>query len=231
MDHEAIQEILAGHVLHALSGEEARRAESLLAEHVPSCAICRDAVDGFQRLAGDLALGALVGPVPDVLLARLHREIRGSRRWRSVGLAGAAAAALIIAIAGFAVTQEGRANHLAEQRATLARFLDFSTRPDASRVPVGPMTEIARPGIEQFYIYGQGVPAPRPGYVYSLWLESGPSSLNPSFRHIADFIPDDGFVLLPIAFDPTLFRRVVISLEPQSRPRSSPSGESWSSPT
>ncbi len=226
MEHEAIEELLAGYALRSLSGEDAREADRLLTEHVPTCAICRDALTGFQELAGELALDVPAAPPPETLLVRLHRDLEApARRLGPRTLVAAAASfALVVGLGGFALTQGMRANRLAQQRATLAEFADFSNRPDANRVAVGPMTEVARPGIEQFYIYGQGIPAPPPGSVYSLWLASGERYL-----HVTDFRPADGAVILPIAFDPTEFDRVVISVEREGAAASRPSGRSWSS--
>ena len=40
-DHEQLEELLAGYALLALSEEDAARADRILTEHVPGCALCR----------------------------------------------------------------------------------------------------------------------------------------------------------------------------------------------
>ena len=57
-DHQRIDELIAGHVLRALEGEDAAEAERVLAEHVPTCPRCRSILDELEETAGDLALAA-----------------------------------------------------------------------------------------------------------------------------------------------------------------------------
>ena len=80
MEHEAIEELLAGYALRSLSGEDAREADRLLTEHVPTCPICRDALTGFQELAGELALDVPAASPPETLLVRLHRDLEAPAR-------------------------------------------------------------------------------------------------------------------------------------------------------
>src|SRR5207247_8260206 len=82
-DHDRIEEMLAGYVLLGLSGEDAVEADRLLSEHVPSCPRCRDAMAGFQAVAGDLALAVSPAQPPDLVLPRVRRggaEAPGRRR-------------------------------------------------------------------------------------------------------------------------------------------------------
>ena len=74
-------------MLRALEGEDAAEAERVLAEHVPTCPRCRSILDELEETAGDLALAAGPAPPPELLLTRLHREIRetGHERRRPVG--------------------------------------------------------------------------------------------------------------------------------------------------
>ena len=72
IDHEAIDELLAGYVLRSLTGEDAEAADRLLTDHVPECTDCRATLDAFQGLTGDIALVAAPVPVPASLI-----------RWRS----------------------------------------------------------------------------------------------------------------------------------------------------
>src|SRR6059036_381924 len=83
-DHDRIEEMLAGYVLLGLSGEDAVEADRLLSEHVPSCPRCRDAMAGFQAVAGDLALAVSPAQPPDLVLPRIRRG------WPRPRFAGAA---------------------------------------------------------------------------------------------------------------------------------------------
>ena len=55
-DHDLIEELLAGYALQSLSGEDAAKADRLLAGHVPSCSLCREILVDFQAVTGDIAL-------------------------------------------------------------------------------------------------------------------------------------------------------------------------------
>lgn len=77
--HEAIEGLLAGYVLRALSGEDAALTDSLLLDHLPSCAGCRDTLAILQRIAGDLALAVPAVAPPESLLLKLTHEL-----WRDV---------------------------------------------------------------------------------------------------------------------------------------------------
>lgn len=73
--HEAIEELLAGYALRSLSREDAALTDSLLLDHLPSCAGCRDTLAIFQRIAGDLALAVPAVASPESLLLRLAHEL------------------------------------------------------------------------------------------------------------------------------------------------------------
>ena len=79
-DHERIEELLAGYVLQSLSGEDAARADWLLARHVPSCSRCREILVDFQAVTGDLALTAQPLEPPETLLPRLQPSRLGQPR-------------------------------------------------------------------------------------------------------------------------------------------------------
>src|SRR3954454_2545884 len=107
MEHDRIEELLAGYALQSLSGDDARETDRLLADHVPSCAACRGILRDFQGVTGDLALGAEAVAPPDVLLPRLHREMGApARRRRPVAVAAAAASIVaVVGMAGLSVSQ------------------------------------------------------------------------------------------------------------------------------
>jgi predicted anti-sigma-YlaC factor YlaD len=86
-DHDRIEELLAGYVLRSLSGDDAREADRLLSEHVPSCPACRATLNDFQALMGEMAPSR--SPRPRCCsrgsIARWVRPRPGagrSRRWR-----------------------------------------------------------------------------------------------------------------------------------------------------
>ena len=83
MDHERIEELLAGYVLLALSGEDAIEADRLLSEHVPTCPMCRETLAGFQvcsirlkLVSCAIALLTLMPNVAELMLAEVHRDAR-----------------------------------------------------------------------------------------------------------------------------------------------------------
>jgi hypothetical protein len=73
--HEAIEELLAGYVLRALSDEDAALADGLLLDYLPSCTGCRDTLATFQRIAADLALAVPAVAPPESLLLKLTQEL------------------------------------------------------------------------------------------------------------------------------------------------------------
>jgi hypothetical protein len=229
--HEAIEELLAGYVLRSLSGEDAARADQLLSDHVPSCAACRDTLAVFQSVTADLALDA--GPIapPDTLLPRLHRDLgtQGSRR-RSMGVfAVAASVVAVVGLAGLTVTQGVRANNAQSRMNDISQAFDFARQPGASMVPIDgatsgtqPLTEISDPGVEEFYLVGRDLPSPGDGMVYRVWLVSGTT---PTFA--GDFLPAQGFTVVPLEFDPSRFDEILISVEPSGSTPSEPSNAVW----
>lgn len=227
MEHEAIEELLAGYVSRSLSGEDAREADRLLSEHVPSCAMCRNVLAGFRDVASDLALEPVPLVAPDVLLPRLHRELEAPapRRRPAAVFAAAASVVAVLGLGGLAVTQGMQASDARKTTDLVQRVLDLSQQPDASQVPVGPVTEFGRDGVRELFIYGTGVPQPDPGMVYRLWLGSGSS-----YTFVTDFLPrEDGLVILREAFDPASFDRVVVTVEPEGSAPTQPVDEVWSS--
>jgi hypothetical protein len=86
------------------------------------------------------------------------------------------------------------------------------------------MTEISRPGLESIYIYGTGVPDPRPGTVYRVWLGSGGQ-----FTYVGEAHPDDGLVILHLNIDPTRVDRIVITEESKGSAPVQPGTVRWDS--
>jgi hypothetical protein len=226
--HEAIEELLAGYVLRSLSGEDAAEAERLLTEHVPTCATCRDALAGFQRVAGDLAFEAEPIDPPELLLPRIHRELDVPERRRRprVFIVGAAASILaVVGMAGIAINQGMRASNAQDRADLVTEAFDASRAPGARVVNVGPMTEISQPGVESIYLYGRGVPDPAPGMVYRVWL----GNTDGTFTFAKDVRPEDGIVIVHLTIDPTRVDRIVITEEPEGTPAALPGNVRWDS--
>jgi hypothetical protein len=229
--HEAIEELLAGYVLRSLSGEDAVQADHLLSEHVPHCPACRDSLAVFQGVAADLALEATPLQPPDTLLPRLHRDLGvQDRRRRPVAIfAVAASVVAVVGFAGLAVTQSMRVNDARSQIDDIRSAFDFARRPGASMVQVDgtnsdtePITEISRPGTERFYLVGSNVPMPPEGTVYRVWLLSGTQA-----TWATDFVPEPGLMVIPLEFDPSLYDRMVISVEPAGSTPDTPEVAVW----
>jgi hypothetical protein len=237
LDHERIEELLAGYVLLSLSGEDAIEADRLLSEHVPTCPMCRETLAGFQAVVGELPLAAPAARVPDLVLPRIHRGMtdtpaRGRRGMSR--LAVAASVAALVGMAGFSISLSGRASKAEEQRGRLLDVLSAIGQPGASPVSLrsqsggtGGLVEVSGPTFETMYIYGEDVPDPAPGYEYQLWLGSGGT-----FQPIGDpFRPEDGIVLLELLnVDTSRFDEIWITEELEGSHPSAPSvdgAHSW----
>jgi predicted anti-sigma-YlaC factor YlaD len=227
VDHDVIEELLAGYALRALSGEDAAEADRLLTEHVPSCVACRAALAGFQEVAGELALDASPMSPPEVLLPRLHRELDRRSAWRRPSALAAAAAGLVVmmGLGAFALDQGMRANHFAQRSVQLAQLADFTSQPGARSVSVGDVTGVVHAGVEDFYLEGSHVPPPSAGTVYHVWVMASGST----YRHLGRFVPDDGFVLIELRLDPTRYDQIVISEQPPDVTSGTPQNVRWRS--
>src|SRR5205085_12582905 len=116
MDHEDMEALLAGYALRSLSSEDEAVADRLLAEHVPGCFSCREALEAFQVVASELAVEPAPMDPPETLLPRLRNDLRpGGRRRRVPVLAVAASVAGLIALSGLAVTPGGRLRDARQQ--------------------------------------------------------------------------------------------------------------------
>ena len=219
-DHERIDELLAGYVLRGLSGPDAAEADTLLSEHVPDCARCRETLASFQSLMADLALAGPPMDPPETLLPKLHRDLGAPvRRRRPLqALAVAASVVLIAGLAGLSVSQGLRANHAQAREQVVRNAMDMAARPDANLVPIGPTTEIGAPGSAEFYLYGNDVPSPPAGTVYRVWLVSGSSP-----TYVGEFLPDHGFVAIAVGFDPSRYDALWITEATQGSAPTPPS--------
>ena len=226
IEHDRIEELLAGYVLRSLSGEDAREADRLLSQHVPGCASCRATLGDFQGLMGELALGADPAPPPEVLLPRLHREMGPALRRRRPGTIVAAAASIVVVVgmAGLAVGQGIRASNADHRRDLYSEALQLASRPDASQIPLvdtqtsgPPVTEIIAPGVEVMYLVCHDVARPRPGMTYRIWY-----GWRGSFRFVGQFEPDPDLTVLRLQFDPATVDRIIITEEAVDRASTQP---------
>jgi predicted anti-sigma-YlaC factor YlaD len=223
-DHEAVQELLSGYVLHALDEADQSRADELLARHVPHCAECLATLEGFSSVAGDLALLAPPRQPPRTLEARLRRELRGVRgsRWAAVVAAGVA----VTVVAGLVTWNAhltGRVSAAEDRQLRTTEVLTAVSHPQSQVVPLlgerpvvtdtidGAAVQLAAafiPGRSALYLFGS-MPVPHAHHLYQVWLHQ-----NGRFASVGTFVPEDGVVLVRIEADPTGYDGLLITEEP-----------------
>jgi hypothetical protein len=239
-DHDRIEELLAGYVLQSLSGEDASRADRLLAGHVPSCSLCREILVDFQAVTGDLALTVPPMEPPDALLPRLQREIRSGptptrvHRFSVPALAAAASFVALVAVAGFAVSLSGRVDEVESQRELVTQALSDASARGAEPVglraeegnrPDNAIVEISGDELERFTLVGTGVPDPRAGDVYRIWFGRGEE-----WSYAGEFVPEGGYVVLTLTIDTSQYDQLLITEEPAAAEPTTPAEDwAWSS--
>ena len=223
--HDAIDELLAAHVLRTLSGADAVEAERLLGEHVPQCAACKQTLDAFQGVVGDLGLAATPRRPPDTLLAALHREMQPPTRRRRIAtwVAAAAAALAIAGLGGVTSTQLFADGSTGLAVADLAGALAFATRDDVQAQEIGPAREVWAPGQEEFYLYSSDCPPPPPGQEYRVWVVAADRQT----EYLGSFVPtSDGHFVLHGWVDPGS-DGLLITLESTDAAPASPGPPAW----
>jgi hypothetical protein len=237
-DHHRIEEVLAGHTMHSLDGEDAREADRLLAEHVPGCRQCRETLAAFQDVLGELALAASPVEPPELLLARLRSEMGhqpvpelvAPRRSFAMWVAAAAAVAVFGLVAWNSILDQ-RLGHVQSTQKKVTDAVTFMNQPGSkvvdltdarftsSRVLMG-----YRPRETRVFLIGTDVPDPSPGQEYRLWLGQGGR-----FTYVSGFAPEDGIVVLPLEFDASRYDEILITEEPADSDYSVPRGSHrWS---
>lgn len=238
-EHERAEELLAGHVLLSLSGEDAAEVDRLLAEHVPSCESCRRTLSDLGAVAADLAVGPDPVPPPDLLWGRIRRALdddptafRRARRGSYVALAAGIVA--LVAMGGLSFLSMSRANQAEDDRTLALELLSVLRSPDVHPVSVDPQGETptssgfvaaVAPDVRQIYLVAQVCPEPRPGHAYQLWLGA-----DGTFRPVGEmFVPSGGSVLIKLTVDVARFDAVWITEERTGTPPAAPStdGRSW----
>ena len=229
IDHDTIDELLAGYVMRSLSGEDAAEMERLLNDHVPDCTTCRETLDAFRAVAADVGTSVPEVSPPNTLLPMVQRSLDARRRramasW-SPGriVAAAAAAVLLVGIAGLAVTESGSGPDELLTQADLSQVQQIADAPGSEETPLGGETqEVTAPGGEDVYVMGQGVTPPPSGATYRIWALSGEEA-----EWVGDFVPVNGEVAFRIEIDPLRVDGLLITVEPAGSEPSEPGVPAW----
>jgi hypothetical protein len=231
-EHERIDELLAGYALRSLTGEDAAEADRVLSHHVPDCPRCRETLLALSDTVADLALAAEPIEPPETLLPRLHRELepRGARpavgRWAGV----AAGAAVVLIAGGIAISQGLRAGDLKSQNDLFAQALRYAQRPNADNARLvgagatdpAPVSEVAAPDVDYFFLIGSDVPPAPSGQAYGIWLSNGVETL-----FAGTFVPGPEVTVVKVPFDRSRFDRVLITLEVEGTVPTEPGEAVW----
>jgi anti-sigma-K factor RskA len=225
-DHDRVEELLAARALDGLDPEEAALAERALIEHVPGCPRCREVLDSFHMVAGDLALVADPAAPPDTLEGRIRRSIRRRRRrrLRGAGLsAGIAAAVVAVGILGWNLALTFRLSDTEETQSWLVTALSSIGHPEGSVVPLtgpgsGRASMVYVQGEESMYVIATRLPEPEG--TYTVWLVGDQKAWSPGSMEMHGNV-----AFLFVRTDPEQWRLVMITDEPREdvpRPSSSP---------
>jgi hypothetical protein len=228
-DHERIEELLAGHAIGALDGEDRAQADRLLTEHVPTCLACQASLSESLMVSGDLALAAPPVEPPEMLWRRLRKQVLAPpapRRRRSILTWSSAitAAAAVVGLAVWNTTLNTRLSDEAQSQRHLSAALTTFADPSATKIRLdsanepGPLTG-AYTRQAHLTIIGVDVPDPAPGRVFRVWLLGTSGNVR-----VVDFRPDHGLVILNLTVDPTRFSKLVITEEPSGPPGGGPAG-------
>jgi hypothetical protein len=213
--HEQASELLAAFALHALDRDEARAVSA----HVRSCAECQRELASLQRVAEQLGSAARQVSPPqglrEAVLAgiQVRQDTILLRRGWAVGL-GAAAALLLILLAGLGVSLSRQLTALSTRLAAQEQVLALLSSPSARSVPLsGSVTAAARfvydPNRGRGALVVSDLRDPGREFVYQLWLIAG---TQPESAGV--FRPAPGqSVVFPLAADFSRYQAVAISVE------------------
>jgi hypothetical protein len=190
LSHEAIQDLLAAYSLDAVDADEAAAIEL----HLRDCPRCRADVSDHREAAGTLATGHGPAPVrvwdnlvaeleaaPPMQLASAHPIRRSVLRRRSIH-AAVAVAAMVVALLGVRVVQQGQRidgmQAALEDRTILAAALTAQGDPHARKTELRSKTGVvlARAVIGPDgtgYLWSNGLPALGSDRTYQLWAIIG----------------------------------------------------------
>jgi len=213
--HEQATELLAAFALHALDRDEARSVSA----HVQSCAECQRELASLQGVTGELGSALRqISPPPglrDAVLAgiRVHPDVLQLRRGWAVGLA-AAAALLLVILAGLGVSLSRQLTALSTRLAAQEQVLALLSAPSARSVSLsGSVTAAVRlvydPDRGRGALVVSDLRDPGREFVYQLWLIAGTQPESAGVFRPAPGQP----VVLPIAADFSRYQAVAISVE------------------
>lgn len=212
-DHERVEELLAGYALGGLEGDDRGLAERAVAEHLPGCRRCRETLDDFRTIAGDLALAAPAAAPPDLLGARLSRTVAPvpspAARRTSWAMVGAAVVAFGL-LSGWNVLLSDRLGDAEVQQRWMAEAVATLGSPDAGVVAlegVGQIHLLWAPDADRMYLVASGMESVDEG-VYHVWLVN-----QDGWRSAGTFVPDEGVAMVPMDEDPGTFEEIVITHE------------------
>lgn len=218
-EHEQVQAILAARALGAIDDAESDAADGLIDRHLPTCDQCRQAHEGFEAVAGELALAEPSRRPPASLEARLRRAVAGPRISARMAASFTAVAAIVaLGLGAFSLHLTGRVSRAERAQAQTAELISAVTVPESKVVPLAAqrttdpdhaVAAVFVPGGGHLYVVGN-LPAPRSDRVYQLWL-----GREGRFASGGTFVPDPkGFILLRVAREASEFDHVLITEEP-----------------
>lgn len=179
MEADRVDELIAGHALHALSEEDERELE----EHLRRSSQARERLTAFEEAAAALAYDVDAPAPPPALRDRILEQARAAerpatvvplrRRWVAPALGAAAALAAGVAI-GLGIWGSGVSSSLSKERAAAARqdeALALFAEPGSSRFDVSGATGtlVVAPGGEAALVLTGLDPAPA-GKTYEVWV-------------------------------------------------------------
>lgn len=214
MTHEELRESIPGYALHALVAEDARDVEA----HLATCEDCRRELALLREITASLAAGFAEQEPPAHLRGRVLDAARPRRRTlgsRAVwGLALAAAAVVIVVLAGTVVSLQQRLTALATRADAQAQALALLANP-ASRIVTlsgaagGSVRFVFDPAGGRGALIATGLRDPGPDLVYQLWLVAGATP-----RSAGVFRPAPGApVIVAVGADFPRYQAVAVSVE------------------
>lgn len=236
VNHARIDELLAGHALHSLDGDDQHEAERILTEHLPGCERCRNTVEQFRTITADLAFASRPKEPPEMLLPRLRMETLAvpvdalgdapaKRRGSALGSWLAAAASLVlIGLILWNAFLHVRLGQLTGRQQDITRATTVINQPDARRVTLDSFHKRAPVLMgyreAQVALFGSDIEAPAKGNVYRVWVARD----NRAYTRVGDFVPHDGVVALVFTFDARKYDRILITEEPEGHLGPRPAG-------
>jgi Anti-sigma-K factor rskA len=221
-EHERVEELLAGYALGGLDPDEAGLAERALLEHVPGCQRCRQALDEFRLVAGDLALAVPAASPPDTLLPRIRRSLAPSRRrrvWPAWAL-GSAATVILLGLSGWSLSLvsglSGRLDEAQRTQGWLVDAVSTATHPSSEVLPLAGATDarvsvLYVPHEEGLYLVASRLPEPR--FSYHVWFMGSGETW-----HAGVLETTHGWGMMPLRTDPDRWQLVMLTDEPRGRP-------------